>query len=55
MDLMQLAEFRLPAEATLYAVAYHPVRRNARDEIDVWHASFAIGQQLRAPSLPLRT
>lgn len=37
---------------SLYAVAYRPVRRNDRDEIDIWPATFAVGNLL--PTLPLR-
>jgi hypothetical protein len=45
-------QYELPADANLYAVAYRPVRRQDRPEIDVWPATFAIGQPL--PVLPLR-
>ncbi|MCI0637858.1 MAG: DUF4058 family protein [Gemmataceae bacterium] len=51
MDLLQAANFRLPAEQTLYATAYRPVRREKREEIDAWHAALAVGSRL--PSLPL--
>lgn len=51
MDLMEIADFRLPAEARLYATAYRAVRREMRDEIDVWPSTFGIGARL--PSLPL--
>jgi hypothetical protein len=46
------ASFLLPAEAALYAVAYRPVLRHAREEIDLWPATFAVGDAL--PTLPLR-
>jgi hypothetical protein len=46
------AEFDLPAEVNLYAVAYRPVLRHDRAEIDFWPASCAVGSPL--PLLPLR-
>jgi uncharacterized protein DUF4058 len=49
--LNQPGEFRLPAGADLYGIAYRPVRRNERDEIDVWPQTLAIGKAL--PELPL--
>ncbi|MBI3821186.1 MAG: DUF4058 family protein [Planctomycetes bacterium] len=51
MDLLEVPGCRMPAKTSLYAVAYRPVRREAREEIDVWPATFAIGDAL--PSLPL--
>jgi hypothetical protein len=36
----------------LYAVAYRPVLRNDREEIDLWPASLKVGAPL--PLLPLR-
>ncbi len=51
MDLVQTDNFRLPAEASLYATAYRPVRRESREEIDVWHETLLVGGRL--PSLPL--
>jgi hypothetical protein len=42
---------RLPPEAGLYAVAYRPVRRQEREEIDQWPAPLAVGSAL--PVLPL--
>jgi hypothetical protein len=42
----------LPTDAGLYAVAYRPVLREARPEIDLWPATFAVGEAL--PTLPLR-
>jgi hypothetical protein len=35
----------------LYAAAYRPVRREEKEEIDLWAASLALGQAL--PVLPL--
>ena len=53
MRLMGAAEeFLLPAEVDLYAVAYRPVLRQERAEIDLWTAPVAVGQPL--PTLPLR-
>jgi hypothetical protein len=42
---------RLPDDVTLYAAAYRPVRRQEREEIDLWPAHFALGGTL--PVLPL--
>ena len=39
------------AEPELYAVAYRPLRRGAKDEIDVWWTPLALGAPL--PTLPL--
>jgi hypothetical protein len=53
MRLMSSAEeFFLPAEMELYAVAYRPVLREERAEIDLWTAPCVVGQPL--PLLPLR-
>ena len=41
----------LPAGASLHAAAYRPVRRQERNEIDVWPRPLAVGQPL--PVLPL--
>jgi hypothetical protein len=46
------AEFLLPAEVELYAVAYRPVLRDRRVEIDLWKAPCTLGQPL--PLMPLR-
>jgi hypothetical protein len=45
------AQFLMPAEVSLYAVAYRPVRREGAEQIDVWPAALAVGQNL--PVLPL--
>ena len=42
----------MPAPTTLYAVAYRPVLRGEQAEIDIWPATFAVGDPL--PELPLR-
>ncbi len=53
MRLMAAADkMDLPAEVNLYAVAYRPVLREERAEIDFWLATFAVGQPL--PTMPLR-
>jgi hypothetical protein len=44
--------FEMSADAGLYAVAYRPVLRQERAEIDVWPATFRVGEPL--PQLPLR-
>ena len=36
----------MPAQATLYAVAYRPVVRGEHAEIEIWPATFAIGAPL---------
>lgn len=51
MALMESAKYDLPSEAKLYSVAYRPVLRESREEIDVWPATFQIGDRL--PDLPL--
>jgi hypothetical protein len=53
MRLMGAAEeMDLPAEVDLYAVAYRPVLRQQRSEIDIWPVRCALGTPL--PLLPLR-
>jgi hypothetical protein len=53
MDLLDAPpDARLSADAGLYAVAYRPVLRAGRAEIDLWPATFAVGEPL--PTLPLR-
>jgi hypothetical protein len=53
MRLMTMdSRFELPDEPRLYAVAYRPVCREERSEIDVWTATFAVGDPL--PTMPLR-
>jgi hypothetical protein len=50
--VMELADdLRLAREVSLYAVAYRPLRRGGKDEIDVWRSSLALNQPL--PTLPL--
>jgi hypothetical protein len=53
MRVMEAADgMHLPAEVELYAVAYRPVVRQERAEIDWWPATCAVGAPL--PTLPLR-
>jgi hypothetical protein len=53
VHLMEGAEeFLLPADMELYAVAYRPVLRQEKPEIDLWTAPIAVGQPL--PTMPLR-
>ena|SRR5438105_1651379 len=55
-EMMRLMEadagLDLPAELSLYAVAYRPVRRNEHEEIDLWMRPLELGAPL--PTLPLR-
>lgn len=44
----------LAPEVSLYAVAYRPLRRNGKDEIDIWRSRLALGQPLPMLSLSLR-
>ena len=45
-------EFELAADVNLYAVAYRPVLRQERPQIDFWLEPCAVGARL--PTLPLR-
>jgi uncharacterized protein DUF4058 len=50
--LLSWAEpLRMPADSFLYAIAYRPVRRQEKNEIDLWPVPLAIGSPL--PLLPL--
>lgn len=51
MEVMQNADCRLSTQSVLYATAYRPVKRDARSEFDVWHATLEIDGAL--PTLPL--
>jgi hypothetical protein len=51
MELLETANFRIPAEAALYATSYRPVRRESREEIEAWHKALHVGDPL--PKLPL--
>jgi hypothetical protein len=53
MRLMEAApELDFPDSVHLYAVAYRPVQREGRSEIDLWPTEIAVGAAL--PTLPLR-
>ncbi len=41
---------RLAADVSLYAVAYRPLRRDGKDEIDIWRSPLSLGKPL--PELP---
>ncbi len=49
--LGEAVAFRMPAEATIYAVAYRPRRTEAGDRIEIWPHALTLGQSL--PVLPL--
>jgi hypothetical protein len=46
------SDSELPPNAGLYAASYRPVIRNSRPELDLWLATFAVGDPL--PTMPLR-
>jgi hypothetical protein len=53
-EMMQLLQAGPSAQLTAegqYAVAYRPVRRQGRDEFDLWWSTFAVGEAM--PTLPL--
>jgi hypothetical protein len=52
MRLLNVGEVDLPADASLYAVAYRPVRRGGQTQVDLWTAPVALGESL--PTMPLR-
>lgn len=52
VDLVGAPTLRASWVGGLYAVAYRPVVREGRTEVDVWAESFALGDAL--PTLPLR-
>ena len=45
--------FALPAETTLYGVAYRPIVRDQHEQIEIWPSPLEIGKPL--PVLPLRS
>jgi hypothetical protein len=52
MELLNVTDpSHLPADAMLYAVAYQPLRRQKREEVDLWPVPLAVGGTL--PLLPL--
>jgi hypothetical protein len=54
-ELLRLLEadekLDLPLEANLYAAAYRPVLRGEQPQVDLWAATFDVGQEL--PLMPL--
>jgi hypothetical protein len=47
LRVMEAADaWNLPPEVALYAVAYRPLRRGGKDEIDLWRSPLALGQPL---------
>lgn len=54
-ELVALLEYDasrcMPDNAITYAVAYRPLRRDERDEIDIWQHPLTLGHEL--PTLPL--
>src|SRR4051794_33656614 len=42
--LQQSSPSQMPADASLYAVAYRPAHRNAKDELDIWSKTLAVGR-----------
>jgi hypothetical protein len=52
LHLLSASEDALDADGPLYAVAYRPVSRDGRPELDIWPATLAVGEPL--PTLPLR-
>jgi hypothetical protein len=51
LRVMEAAEDLHLPDASLYAVAYQPLRRDNVDEVGIWHSRLALGQPL--PVLPL--
>jgi hypothetical protein len=51
LGLLAAAATDRPPDVLLYAVAYRPIRREGREEIDVWPTSLSVGAAL--PVLPL--
>ncbi len=45
---------KLGPRVSLYAVAYRPLRRSGKDEIDVWRSRLALGRPLPTLGLSLR-
>src|SRR5262245_38758925 len=51
MDRWQQSAARMGADPSLSAVAYRPVHRDEKNEIDIWASPLTVGQTL--PTLPL--
>ena len=45
--------FALPAETTLYGVAYRPIVRDQHEQIEIWPSTLEIGQTFASPSAAL--
>ncbi|HKI31369.1 MAG TPA: DUF4058 family protein [Gemmataceae bacterium] len=55
VDLLGPGEaFRFPHDSLLYTTAYHPVRRDDREEIDWWAQPLVVGQPMPTIPLPVR-
>jgi len=55
VDLLSGGEaFRIPFDSLLYTTAYHPVRRDKREEIDWWAQPLTVGQPMPIMPLPVR-
>ena len=55
VDLLgQPAAYRMADDASLYSVAYRPVTRDTRSEIDLWQQLLALGQELPTMALALK-
>lgn len=52
--LGQPEQYEFPGEQPLYAVSYHPQRRNSADHIEMAPYALALGQALPTVPLPLR-
>ena len=51
---INLAGFAFPAKTLLYATAYRPVRRQEKDEIDLWRESLELQHALLTLPLAVR-
>jgi hypothetical protein len=52
VDLLEIGDgFKMPSSPSIYATAYHPLRRGDADAIDVWLHPLAVGEPL--PTIPL--
>jgi hypothetical protein len=51
--LLPGTESFLPSDAAIYTAAYRPLRRDEREEIEVWTRGLAIGGELPEMPLPL--
>jgi hypothetical protein len=51
LELLRTGQPRFAGDPELYVVAYHPVRRDGTEEVEMWPATMAVGQPL--PTVPL--